>query len=156
MTERGFTYIEIIFAVAILALMATAIVPYVELSVTRKKETQLSTSLRQIRTAIDAYKDAVDDGVISVPVDASGYPPSLEILVDGVPNAQDPKKRLIYFLRRLPRDPMNLNSDIQPAQTWAKRSYDSSFDEPREGNDVFDVYSPSEQKGLNGIPYNEW
>jgi general secretion pathway protein G len=156
MTERGFTYIEIIFTVAIVALMATAIMPYVELSVTRKKEAELNYSLRQIRTAIDAYKDAVDDGVIAVDVDKSGYPPSLEILVEGAANAQDPKKRLIYFLRRMPRDPMNTNKTIPPAQTWGIRSYDSSADEPKEGEDVFDVYSLSEQIGLNGIPYNEW
>lgn len=156
MTERGFTYVEIIFTVAIVALMATAIMPYVELSVTRKKEAELNHSLRQIRTAIDAYKDAVDDGVIAVDADKSGYPPSLEILVEGVPNAKDPRKRLIYFLRRMPRDPMNTDKTIPPAQTWGTRSYDSPADEPKEGEDVFDVYSLSKQKGLNGIPYNEW
>lgn len=156
MAERGFTYIEIIFTVAIVSLMATAIMPYVELSVTRKKEAELSASLRQIRTAIDAYKDAVEAGVIAVDADKSGYPPSLEILVTGVPNAQDPKKRLIYFLRRMPRDPMNTNKTIPPAQTWGTRSYDSPADAPKEGKDVFDIYSLSQQKGLNGIPYNEW
>jgi len=156
MAQRGFTYIEIIFTVAIVALMATAIMPYVELSVTRKKEAELNHSLRQIRTAIDAYKDAVDDGVIAVDADKSGYPPTLEILVEGVPNAQDPKKRPIYFLRRMPRDPMNTDKTIPPAQTWGKRSYDSPADEPKEGEDVYDIYSLSKQEGLNGIPYNEW
>jgi general secretion pathway protein G len=156
MTERGFTYIEIIFTVAIVALMATAIMPYVELSVTRKKEAELNYSLRQIRTAIDAYKDAVSDGVIAVDADKSGYPPRLEVLVEGAAIAQDPKKRLIYFLRRMPRDPMNTNQTIPPAQTWGTRSYDSPAEEPKAGEDVFDVYSLSKQKGLNGISYNEW
>ncbi len=156
MKGHGFTYIEIIFTVAIVALMATAILPYVELSVTRKKEAELNYSLRQIRTALDDYKYAVDAGIINIDADMSGYPPSLEILVEGVPNAQDPKKRLIYFLRRMPRDPMNTDSAIPAAQTWGKRSYDSPPDAPREGDDIFDIYSLSKQKGLNGIPYNEW
>ncbi len=156
MAERGFSYIEIIFTVAILALLATALLPYAELSVTRKKEAELSHNLRQIRNAIDAYKQAADDGIISVTADASGYPPTLEILVEGAPNAQDPKHRPIYFLRRMPRDPMNTNTTIAPAQTWGKRSYDSPPDAPKEGEDVFDVYSLSKQVGLNGIPYDEW
>jgi len=156
MRSRGFSYIEIIFTVAILAMIATALLPYAELSVTRKKETELSHSLRQIRTAIDQYKQAVENGIISTTTDKSGYPPNLEILVEGVPNAQDPKHGLIYFLRRMPRDPMNSNTAIPAAQTWGKRSYDSPPDQPQEGEDVFDVYSQSDQLGLNGIPYNEW
>jgi general secretion pathway protein G len=156
MFVRGFSYIELIFTIAIIALLATAVVPYVELTVIRKKEAELSRSLRQIRTAIDDYKKTVEEGIIAVPVDASGYPPDLTVLVDGVPNAKDPQKKPIYFLRRLPRDPMNINSKLPADMTWGKRSYDSPSAAPREGRDVFDVYSLSEEKGLNGVPYREW
>lgn len=156
MRARGFTYIEIIFTVAILALMATAIVPYVELTVTRKKEAELRQSLREIRTALDDFKKMAEKGGIAMPADASGYPPSLEILVEGVPDAKDPQKKPIYFLRRLPRDPMYTGPFVPAADTWGKRSYDSPPDTPREGKDVFDVYSLSQEVGLNGVPYNEW
>lgn len=156
MKANGFSYVEIIFTVAIVALMATAVVPYVELSVTRKKEAALRHGLREIRTALDDFKQAVDDGIIAMPADASGYPTSLSLLVDGAPNAQDPKRRPIYFLRRLPRDPMYQGPAVSAADTWGKRSYDSPPDSPREGKDVFDVFSLSREIGLNGIPYNEW
>ncbi|NQZ53773.1 MAG: type II secretion system protein [Piscirickettsiaceae bacterium] len=153
---KGFSYIEIIFTVAILALLATAAVPYAELSVTRKKEVELKRNLRDIRTAIDAYKKAVDDGRITMLVDQSGYPHSLDELVIGVEDIKDPQKKKIYFLRRLPRDPMFPEQDELPALTWGKRSYDSDPEFPQEGADVFDVYSLSEQEGLNGVPYNQW
>lgn len=156
MKANGFSYVEIIFTVAIVALMATAVVPYVELSVTRKKEAALRHGLREIRTALDDFKQAVDDGIIAMPADASGYPTSLSLLVEGAPNAQDPQRRPIYFLRRLPRDPMYQGPTVPAADTWGKRSYDSPPDSPREGKDVFDVFSLSREIGLNGIPYNEW
>lgn len=156
MKARGFTYIEVIFTVAIVALMATAVVPYVELAVIRKKEAELRHSLREIRTALDAFKQAVEEGIVAMPADASGYPPSLEILVEGAPNAQDPQKLPIYFLRRLPRDPMYVGPLVPVADTWGKRSYDSPPDFPVAGKDVFDVYSLSRETGLNGVPYNEW
>jgi general secretion pathway protein G len=156
MNARGFSYVEIIFTVAIVALMATAVVPYVELTVTRKKEAELRQNLRQIRNALDEFKQAVTDGKIMMPADASGYPPNLEVLVDGFPNAQDPQQRPIYFLRRLPSDPMYEGTVENAADTWGKRSYDSPPDAPAEGKDVFDVFSLSEKSGLNGVPYNEW
>lgn len=152
----GFSYIEIIFTVAILALLATAAVPYGELVVTRKKETELKRSLRDIRTAIDAYKKAADEGRVTKLLDESGYPHSLDDLVTGVEDLTDPNKKKIYFLRRLPRDPMFPIQDEKPALTWGKRSYDSDSEFPQEGVDVFDVYSLSQQKGLNGVPYNQW
>lgn len=156
MQARGFTYIEIIFTVAILALMATVVVPYVELGVTRKKEAELRHNLREIRTALDEFKKMVDRGSIAVPADASGYPPTLDVLVDGIPNAKDPQQKPIYLLRRLPRDPMYSGAVVPAADTWGKRSYDSPPDAPRQGADVFDVYSLSEEVGLNGVPYSEW
>lgn len=156
MKSRGFTYIELIFTVAIVALMATVVVPYVELSVTRKKEAELRYNLREIRTALDSFKKAVEKGNIALPIDASGYPPRLEVLVEGMPDVKDPQHKMIYFLRRLPKDPMYSGPVVPAAETWGKRSYDSPPDAPRPGSDVFDVYSLSEKVGLNGVPYNEW
>ncbi|MFW5450504.1 MAG: hypothetical protein ACKE9I_02795 [Methylophagaceae bacterium] len=153
---RGFSYIEIVFTVAILALLATAAVPYAELAVTRKKEVELKRSLRDIRSAIDAYKKAVDDGRITSSVDASGYPHSLDELVIGMEDIKDPQKKKIYFLRRLPRDPMYGEQDELAPLTWGKRSYDSDPEFPQQGIDVFDIYSLSQQQGLNGVPYNQW
>jgi general secretion pathway protein G len=154
--EKGFSYIEIVFTVAILALLATAAMPYAELAVTRKKETELKRNLRDIRTAIDAYKKAADEGRITRLVDQSGYPRTLDELVDGVEDIKDPKKRKIYFLRRLPKDPMFPNQNKLPALTWGQRSYASDPKFPQQGIDVFDIYSLSQQQGINGVPYNRW
>lgn len=156
MKARGFTYIEIIFTVAIMALIATVVVPYVEVSVTRKKEAQLRHDLREIRTALDEFKKAVDDQRIAMPAGTSGYPPTLDVLVTGVPDAKDPKHKPIYFMRRMPRDPMYTGPEVPAEETWGKRSYDSPPDQPQPGTDVFDVHSLSTKEGLNGVPYNEW
>jgi general secretion pathway protein G len=153
---RGFSFVEILATVAILALMATAAVPYLELVVTRQKESELRRDLRLIREAIDEYKKATDEGRIPKLIDESGYPKQLEDLVNGIVDAKDPAKRKLYFLRRIPRDPMFPNPDMPAVRTWGLRSYDSPPDQPREGGDVFDVYSMSEQKGLDGVPYNQW
>ncbi|MEO8417874.1 MAG: type II secretion system protein [Methylophilaceae bacterium] len=152
----GFSFIEILATVVILALMATAAVPYLDLVVTRQKEAELRRNLRTIREAIDAYKKATDEGRIPKRIDESGYPKHLEDLVNGGVDAKDPAKRKFYLLRRVPRDPMFLVADVPAAQTWGLRSYDSPADQPQEGADVFDVYSMSEQKGLDGVPYKQW
>jgi general secretion pathway protein G len=156
---KGFSYIELIVSVAILALLATAATPYLEKTIKREKEADLRRELRIIRTAIDQYKKAYDEGRITKVLGASGYPPNLDVLVNGVPNITDPNKTKMRFLRRIPADPMYASSEgeqVAPSATWGKRSYDSEADNPREGVDVFDVYSLSEQNGLNGIPYREW
>lgn len=157
-TCRGFTLVELMVVVAIVAILASAAMPLREIAIKREKEQELRLALRQIRTAIDAYKQAADEGRVEKKADEAGYPRKLENLVEGVPNIKDPKKTMIYFLRRLPRDPMFANSDLDvpDADTWGKRSYASPPDNPEEGDDVFDVYSRSAQKGLNGIPYNQW
>jgi general secretion pathway protein G len=160
--HRGFTLIELMIVVAIMAILATAALPLRELMVKREKEQELRVALRQIRTAIDAYKQATDEGKIAKKADESGYPPRLEELFMGVQDIKSPDKKIIYFLRRLPRDPMFTELDVAgieitpAADTWGKRSYESPWDSPKEGDDVYDVYSRSEAIGLNGIPYKEW
>lgn len=154
---RGFTFIELVVTVAIVALLATMAFPVAELAMKRSKERDLRDALRQIRTAIDAYKTAVDERRIIVDAQASGFPPSLQVLEDGVADAKNPSKdKKIYFIRRLPRDPMASEPGIPAEATWGKRSYASPAEAPAEGADVFDVYSRSTAVGLNGIPYSKW
>ncbi len=152
---RGFTLIELIITVAIVAILASAALPLTQIAMQRGKEQELRTALRQIREAIDAYKQAADDGRVTRAADASGYPPSLDALVLGVDDAKMPVKKSIYFLRRLPRDPFAPDS-LPAAESWGKRSYESPPDNPRDGKDVFDVYSLAEGNGLNGIAYKDW
>lgn len=151
----GFTLIELVITVAIVGVLALLATPLMEVTAQRQKETELRLALRQIRTAIDAYHQAVKEKRIESPVDASGYPPDLDVLVAGVPDITKPDRPKIYFLRRLPRDPMNPDSTLAPAETWGKRSYASPPDAPSAGEDVYDVYSLSDGVGLNGVPYRE-
>jgi general secretion pathway protein G len=152
----GFTLIELMVTLAIVALLATIVLPVAEVAVQRQKEQELRLALREIRTAIDAYKFAVDEGRIVRAPGSSGYPSSLSTMVLGVRDARDPKGGKIYFLRQVPRDPLFQDSLAKPEDTWGKRSYASEAHEPREGEDVFDVYSLSDQRGLNGVPYRQW
>ena len=152
----GFTLIELVVTLAILALLSTIALPMAELAVQRDKEQELRTSLRQIRDAIDAYKEAYEEGHIIRKVGESGYPPTLDILVQGVNDAQSQADRKLYFLRHLPRNPFVHDSTIPAAGTWGNRSYASSADDPQEGDDVFDVYVPVSGTGINGVPYREW
>lgn len=153
---NGFTLIELLVTATIVAILASVALPLAELNVKRSRENELRAALREIRGAIDAYKQAVDEGRIPRLADASGYPPNLKVLTEGVVDARDAKKSRIYFLRRLPRDPLHPDPKLPPEETWGLRAYDSPADAPQPGRDVFDVYSQDEGTGLNGIAYTQW
>lgn len=153
---RGFTLIELVVAVAIVAVLAGMATPLMAMTAKRQKEAELRTALRQIRTAIDAYHQAVIDKRITVPPGASGYPPNLAVLVNGVVDTSSANGKKTYFLRRLPRDPFYPGHDSDPAETWGLRSYESPPSHPEPGDDVFDVYSMSHDTGLDGVPYKDW
>jgi general secretion pathway protein G len=153
--SRGFTLIELMVTIVIVSVLASSVIPLAQLAVQRGKEQELRQGLRQIRDAIDAYKSAVDDGRVARRTDETGYPRTLESLVEGVENIKDPERRKIYFLRRLPRDPF-AEPDLAPAETWAKRSYTSPPDAPIEGADVFDIQSKSDGVAINGTAYRTW
>lgn len=153
-TARGFTFIEVMMTLAIVALMASVAAPVMQLTIKRSKEQELTRALNQLRDAIDGYKQAVDDGLIARAANESGYPKNLQVLIDGVENQQDPKRGKLRFLRHLPRDPFAV--DPQAATAWGLRAYASSAEAPEPGEDIYDVYSQSTGVGLNGVPYSQW
>lgn len=152
----GFSLVELMVAAAIVGLLATVAVPVVELTVKRNKEHALRLALREIRSGLDAYKAAAAAGRIAQAPGDNGYPPSLMDLVSGVADASNPAGPRLYFLRRLPRDPLHPDAKLAAADTWGLRSFDSPPNAPRAGRDVFDVHSQSVASGLNGVPYAEW
>lgn len=151
--EKGFTYLELIATVIILGILASAVMPTAKIARTRQKEIELRRALRQVRTAIDGYHDAVRQGRIGgtdVKLGSEGYPPDLEVLVEGVNQVGKIDVKL-KFLRRIPTDPMTGKAE------WGRRCYQ---DEPDStswcGENVWDVYSQSQGAGLDGTKYSEW
>ena len=149
--QRGMTLVELIVAVTILALLSTLAVPLASYKVKRDKERDLRYALREIRTAIDKYKDASDQQKIAVKVGTDGYPEDLDVLVEGVPLVGDAKGTKFRPLRRIPIDPMTGKAE------WGKRS---SQDDPKSnswgGQNVFDIFSRSMDRARDGTPYSEW
>lgn len=152
---RGFTLIEMVVVVLIVSILASAAMPLAALHKRRSQEAELRQALRTVRTALDDYKRAWDQGRIEKKAEASGYPPNLAVLVQGVVDISTPKPTRIYFLRRLPRDPF-ADPALPAEQTWGLRSYASPPDAPVAGTDVFDVYVLTPGLGLDGTPYRTW
>jgi general secretion pathway protein G len=154
--QRGFTFIELMITLAIMATLALVAAPLAQVAQQREREHELRGALIQIREGLDAYKRAADNGRIKLGIGASGYPKKLEELVEGVPDQRSVRKQDIYFLRKLPRDPFQPADAGSAAESWAKRGYASPPDNPSEGEDVFDVASRSNLVGLNGVPLKQW
>lgn len=154
--QRGFTLIELLITLAILATLATLVVPVAQMQVQRTKEQQLRIALRDVRNAIDAYKKAGDEGRIRRDAASTGFPKELSVLVEGVDDQRDPKRPKSFFLRQVPRDPFHDDPNTPAADTWAKRAYASEASDPKEGDDVYDVRSRSALIGLNGIALSKW
>ncbi len=156
MTPRGFTLIEMLVTLAILAALASVALPLAQMAAERQREQELKRDLWQIRDAIDDYKKASDEGKIEKSASDSGYPPTLDVLVNGVTDKSSPQGQKLYFLRRIPRDPLCDCPSKSDAQTWGKRSYASPPEAPAEGSDVYDVYSLAQGNGQNGVPFRQW
>ena len=149
--ERGLTLVELIVAFTILALLTTMSVPLARYKVRRDKERDLRYALREIRKAIDDYKDAALAQKIQVKIGTEGYPESLDDLVNGVNLVQSAEKKKIKFLRRIPLDPMTNTYD------WGKRSMQDDPDNASwGGQNVFDVYTKSMERARDGTPYSKW
>ena len=153
---EGLSLVELLVVLAIMSVLASIGMPLAELAQRRAKEEELRLALREIRAGLDAYKLMTDTGRIERKAGASGYPPALSMLVDGVADAKSANGARLYILRRLPRDPFAPDSVVDASRTWGLRSYASPPDQPAAGNDVFDVHSLSTGVGLNGIPYRNW
>ena len=151
--ERGFTFIEMIVVTTILLVLASTVMPLAQVTMQRQREAELHRALREMRTALDKFKDAVDQGLIpSTELEPAneGYPPDLETLVDGVSVANDASGRKLKFLRRVPVDPMTKDE-------WGLRSYQDDPDSKSwGGQNVFDVYTKSEGTALDGTKYRDW
>jgi general secretion pathway protein G len=151
---HGYTFVELLIVVMLLSILAAAALPLVRVTVRRQKEAELRHALREVRTAIDRYKDASDRGMIGGPnqrLGSEGYPPDLKTLVEGVAVTGDASGRKLKFLRRVPLDP------IMNSTEWGLRSYQDSHDAMAwGGQNVYDIYSKASGRGLDGIPYRQW
>lgn len=152
--QRGYTFIELLVVSAIVMLLASAAMPLARVTATRQREAQLRLALREVRTAIDRYKDAADAQQIAsleIKVGSEGYPADLQVLVDGVAVQNDATGRKLKFLRRIPLDPMTHSAE------WGLRSYQDAPDATRwGGQNVFDIYTNFEGTALDGTKYRDW
>jgi general secretion pathway protein G len=152
----GFSLIELLVTLAILGVLVVLVMPVTQIELQRGEEQELRRALKDIRRGIDDYKQAADDGRIPRTAGTSGYPKDLDILVQGVPDQRDPKHAKIFFMRRIPRNPMQSDTALADEKSWGKRSYASEASDPQEGSDIYDVYADSSKIGLNGVPYSKW
>jgi general secretion pathway protein G len=152
--SNGYTFVELLIVVTLLMILASAVLPLAQVTSQRQREAELRRNLREIRTAIDKFKDSVDTGLIpttELRPDNEGYPPDLEKLVDGVAIANDATGRKLKFLRRIPIDPMTNDTE------WGLRAYQDKPDSTSwGGQNVFDVYSKSGGTALDGTKYRDW
>jgi general secretion pathway protein G len=154
MNSRGFSFVELLVVSTLLIILASAIMPLAKVTMQRQREAELRRSLREMRTAIDKFKDAADNGLIGamdLKTGAEGYPADLETLVEGVSVVNDQSGRKLKFLRRIPIDPMTNSTD------WGKRSYQDRPDATSwGGQNVFDVYTKAQGTALDGTKYRDW
>jgi general secretion pathway protein G len=152
--DRGYSFIELVIVTTIILILASAAMPLAKVTIRRQKEGELRRTLRELRTAVDKYKDAVDAGLIGgvdVRVGSEGYPPDLETLVEGVSVVNDQSGRKLKFLRRIPADPMTGEAD------WGMRSYQDDADSTTwGGQNVYDVYTKFDGTALDGTKYRDW
>lgn len=152
--ERGFTFLELVIVTAILMILASTIMPLTQVTAQRQREVELRRSLREMRTAIDKFKDAVDNGLIpttELEPGSEGYPPDLETLVNGVSAANDASGRKLKFLRKIPIDPMTKGTE------WGKRAYQDRPDSQSwGGKNIYDVYTTYGGTALDGTKYRDW
>jgi general secretion pathway protein G len=153
-TQRGYTFVELLVVTTIVMILASAIMPLARVTATRTREAELRRSLREMRTAIDKFKDAADLQQISnleLKAGSENYPNDLQMLVDGVSAANDATGRKLRFLRRIPVDPMTKSTD------WGMRSYQDKPDSRTwGGQNVFDVFTTFEGTALDGTKYKDW
>ena len=152
--DGGYTFVELLVVSTMLLVLASAIMPLTKVTMQRMREAELRRSLREMRTAIDKFKDAADLGQIGatdLKAGAENYPPDLQTLVDGVSATNDQTGRKLKFLRRIPTDPMTKSTE------WGLRSYQDEPDATRwGGQDVFDVHTTSGGTALDGSKYKDW
>jgi len=152
--SKGYTFVELLVVAAVLMILASAIMPLAKVTARRQREAELRRDLREMRTAIDKFKDAADLGLIGsldIKVGSEGYPADLQQLVDGVSAANDATGRKLKFLRKIPIDPMTRTAE------WGLRSYQDKPDATRwGGQNVFDVYTTFDGKALDGSKYRDW
>jgi general secretion pathway protein G len=152
--DDGYTFVELLVVTALVAILASAVMPLARVATQRQREIALRRTLREVRTAIDHYKDAADQGMIAateLKLGNEGYPPTLEVLVEGVRASGDATDRKLKFLRRIPIDPLTGTKE------WGMRSYQDRPDARSwGGQNVFDVFTTSEGTALDGTKYKDW